>query len=119
MVKRKFQGPLPKGADVEKFRQTGFTQRRAIQGPLPKGTTAKQEEDFRRTGVTSKVVGKQKRRLILKKLKSGFRLPKLRTDEGLGKVLRNRKSRTLQKILNSQASPIEKARARLMLERLK
>jgi len=54
-----------------------------------------------------------------KKSKRGFVFPKGVDPMKFGRGLKARQKQTLMKVLDSQASPSTKARARLMLEKLK
>ncbi len=51
--------------------------------------------------------------------KKGFIFPQAIDPKQFGKVLKARQKQTLMRVIESQASPTAKARARLMLEKLK
>jgi len=98
-----------------------------FQGPLPKGATKKEELVFRKTGITVTPIKTKKpfkfpfalKKTKKKPKKISFPIPKGIDIKLAGKVLRERQKRTLMRVIESQASPSAKARARLMLTKLK
>ena len=104
-----------------------------FQGALPKGATEKETEVFRQTGITTtkiqrpKAVKKVKRKKVSKSRFPQFRkkrlvekrrtIPRVRqiSERQVSRTLTERRRATAEKILNSFASPIAKARARRIL----
>lgn len=95
-----------------------MAKKRVFQGPLPKGATKKEELVFRKTGITLTPVRKFQLKDLKKIKKISFTVPEGIDLNKARMVLKARQKRTLIRVIESEASPSSKARARLMLVKL-